>query len=43
VRALHALTIDNRELPDLARALERLAFSLRLTPALVELQAALAA
>jgi hypothetical protein len=37
-----AVTIDNRELTDLAQALERLGLTLRLTPALIELQAAVA-
>jgi hypothetical protein len=36
-----AATIDNGELTDLTRALERLALTLRITPALIELQAAL--
>jgi hypothetical protein len=35
-----ATTIDRGELADLARALERLAITLRLTPALIELQTA---
>jgi hypothetical protein len=35
-----AAAIDSSELPDLARALDRLGLTLRLTPALIELQAA---